>query len=241
MTDNQTVTYRGFPISIKHDDVPASPREWDNLGTMVCSHPRYALGDVQVEAGETGFLEYLDQEYSIIADRAYRTLTESDEAMIRNWVQKQLILLPLYLYDHGGITMNTTGFHCPWDTGQVGWIYVTRERVRNAYGVARISKQLEGVVQDQLRAEVAVYNDYLTGNVYGFDIPAIDTPDNSCWGFYGDDHETSGLLDMARQLIDGHIEAVTRAHVAKRKAQIKKRAPLERRESLADRLSVHAL
>jgi hypothetical protein len=82
---------------------------------------------------------------------------------------------------------------------------------------------------------------YLTGNVYGFDIPAIDTPDNSCWGFYGDDHETSGLLEAAREVIDGHIEAVTRSHVAKRKAQIIMRAPLERRESLAERLSARAV
>jgi hypothetical protein len=208
---------------------------------MVCSHRRYALGDVQVKSGDNGFMEHLDKEHAIIADRAYSFLTEPDETLIRNWIQKQLILLPLYLYDHSGITMNTTGFRCGWDSGQVGWIYVTRERVRKVYGVARISQQLEDAVQDRLRAEVAVYNDYLTGNVYGFEIPAIDTPDNSCWGFYGDDHETSGLLEAAREVIDGHIEAVTRSHVAKLKAQIKKRAPLERRESLADRLSAHAL
>jgi hypothetical protein len=241
MTDNQTVAYRGFPIAIQYDDAPASPREWDNLGTMVCSHRRYALGDVQVASGDIGFMEHLDQEHAIIANRAYSYLTESDETFIRNWIQKQVILLPLYLYDHSGITMNTSGFSCPWDSGQVGWIYVTRERVRNEYGVARISMQLERVVQDRLRAEVAVYNDYLTGNVYGFNIHGIDAPDNSCWGFYGDDHETSGLLDMARQLIDGHIEAVTRSHVGKWKVQIQKRAPLERRDSLADRLSAHVI
>ena len=239
MTDIQTVTYRGFPIAIQHDDVPESPRAWDTLGTMVCSHRRYTLGDVQVADGAIGFLEHLDDEHGIIANRAHSTLTEADAAVIKNWMQKQLIVCPLYLYSHGGIIMNTTGFSCPWDSGQVGWIYVTRERVRSEYGVARISKQLERVVQDRLRAEVAVYNDYLTGDVYGFNIPAINTPDSSCWGFYGHDHETSGLLDMARETIDGHIANVTRSHVAQRKAQIKKRAPLERREALAERLSAH--
>jgi hypothetical protein len=179
MTDNQIVAYRGFPIAIQYDDAPESPREWDTLGTMVCAHRRYTLGDVQVESGDIGFMEYLNKEYFIVADRAHSTSTDSDDAVIRNWIQKQLILLPLFLYDHSGITMNTSGFSCPWDSGQVGWIYVTRERVRNAYGVARISQQLEGVVQDRLRAEVAVYNDYLTGDVYGFDIPAIDSLDNS--------------------------------------------------------------
>ena len=122
MTDNQTAAYRGFAISIKYDDVPASPREWDTLGTMVCSHRRYALGDVQVESGDIGFMEHLDHAHSIIADRAHIYLTESDETAIWNWMHKQVIMLPLYLYDHGGIIMNTTGFICPWDSGQVGWI-----------------------------------------------------------------------------------------------------------------------
>ena len=30
-----------------------------------------------------------------------------------------MVILPLYLYDHSGITMNTCGFSCPWDSGQV--------------------------------------------------------------------------------------------------------------------------
>ena len=30
------------------------------------------------------------------------------------------VFLPLYLFDHSGITMNTSGFSCPWDSGQVG-------------------------------------------------------------------------------------------------------------------------
>ena len=36
-----------------------------------------------------------------------------------------MVILPLYLYDHSGITMNTCGFSCPWDSGQVGWIYAS--------------------------------------------------------------------------------------------------------------------
>ena len=37
--------------------------------------------------------------------------------------------LPLYLYDHGGITMSTNPFSCPWDDGgQVGWIYASKQK-----------------------------------------------------------------------------------------------------------------
>ena len=37
----------GFKVKIFHDSAPQSPREWDNLGTMVCWHRKYCLGDEQ--------------------------------------------------------------------------------------------------------------------------------------------------------------------------------------------------
>ncbi len=52
---------------------------------------------------------------------------------------KRTVILPLDLYDHSGITMNTTGFHCPWDSGQVGYIYVMPEDIRKEFSAARVS------------------------------------------------------------------------------------------------------
>ena len=46
--------------------------------------------------------------------------------------------LPLYLYDHSGITMNTGGFSCSWDSGQMGWIYATKEDIQKEYGLSLI-------------------------------------------------------------------------------------------------------
>lgn len=36
-------------------------------------------------------------------------------------------MMPLYLMDHSGLAMQTESFHDPWDSGQVGWIYVSKE------------------------------------------------------------------------------------------------------------------
>jgi hypothetical protein len=30
--------------------------------------------------------------------------------------------------------MNTTGFSCPWDSGQIGWIYASLEDVKKEFG-----------------------------------------------------------------------------------------------------------
>ena len=49
-------------------------------------------------------------------------------------IEENYVILPLYLYDHGGITMRTSSFSDPWDSGQVGWIYASKQEFRNEMG-----------------------------------------------------------------------------------------------------------
>jgi hypothetical protein len=117
------VVYRAeddkYRLEIMQDSCPESPREWDNIGTMVCSHRRYDLGDEQAKniAEYSSWDEWLQGEvYDLYGG------------------EDNVVCLPLYLYDHSGITMNTTGFSCPWDSGQVGWIYATKQKFRDETG-----------------------------------------------------------------------------------------------------------
>ena len=41
----EKVDYKGYIIEIEQDENPESPREWDNLTTMICFHKKYNLGD----------------------------------------------------------------------------------------------------------------------------------------------------------------------------------------------------
>jgi len=68
-------------------------------------------------------------------------LTEEDLAKCYNAAIKTHIILPLYLYDHSGITMNTTGFSCGWDSGQVGYIVMSYEKIRKEYNWKNITKK----------------------------------------------------------------------------------------------------
>ena len=47
------VAYRAeddkYRLEVILDTYPENPRKWDNLGTMVCSHRRYDLGDEQAK------------------------------------------------------------------------------------------------------------------------------------------------------------------------------------------------
>lgn len=154
-------------LQIEQDLDPMNPREDPILGTMACWHGRYSLGDEQPDCDPQEYLKGLGD----------------------------IISLPLYLYDHGGITMNTTGFHCPWDSGQVGYIYVTKKSIREEFGWKRISKKRYRQVEEILEAEVKIYDHYISGEVYGFILEEDGEEVDSCWGFYGPDHHSNGLAD----------------------------------------------
>ena len=157
-------TYQGHQIAIHHDTDPMSPRDWDNLGIMICKHRRYNLGDNHDFSDARQFLLDLcdlSEESELSLDRMMAIATT------------KAIILPLFLYDHSGITMNTTGFHCPWDSGQVGFIYATLKSIREEYSVKRVSSSLRQRVSEQLKAEVATYDNYLTGNSFGYTITKI--------------------------------------------------------------------
>lgn len=162
-------------------EVDPDPVDWRkegdcNIGTMVCWHGNYILGDEQPKE------EPQDYEEGLPEDR---------------------IQLPLYLYDHSGITMSTEAFGCPWDSGQVGFIYTTPAKLKEM-GID-IDK-----AEECLKGEVKEYDRFLRGAIYGFtrfkkvkcptcgNVEEEEEEDgDSCWGFSGSDHEASGLLDSA--------------------------------------------
>jgi hypothetical protein len=190
-------------IKIIQDQFAESPRKWDNLGIIACWHRRYNLGN---KDGPEKLLE------AVKNHKRYSESWEDPNSDNYKWIDTPsglidaaeslgIIMLPLYLYDHSGLTMNTTGFSCPWDSGQVGVIFVTREKVRKEFLVERISSKLLGIVKERLKSEVEVYDQYLKGDVYGYDISEVDEDGeeirhiDSCWGFYGDDPEKNGMKD----------------------------------------------
>lgn len=167
----------GKTLKIYQDENPESPREWDNMGIMVCWHSRYNLGDKNNFKSPGDFQEWLKNNPAIV--------------------------LPLYLLDHSGITISTRDFKDSWDSGQVGYIYVTHKKIKEEYG--KVTKATKARAEKMLRSEVETYDQYLRSAVYGFVVEAkpkkypccghetIEQLD-SCWGFYGYDPKTNGMF-----------------------------------------------
>lgn len=172
-----------FKMVIEPDDSPENPRDWDNLGKMWCWHKNYNLGDDDSEKPSSSQFYCWDE--------------------VENYIRQSFdiaIMLPCYLYDHSGITMKTTPFSCPFDSGQVGFIFVTKEDVRNNWNRKRISNKILEHAGRILSGEVETYAQYLSGECYGVSIKDHnDSTLDSCFGFYGMDHKKSGLAEYVNE------------------------------------------
>lgn len=128
-----------------------------------------------------------------------------------------IVALPLYLYDHSGITMNCCGFSDRWDSGQVGWIYTDKNTVLETG--ADIKGNWKKTAYEWMKGEVKEYDMYLQNEVYGIITeeyngegdPEDDnnwTDKESCWGFYsgkcGDDliEEIANEYGISEQLFE---------------------------------------
>jgi hypothetical protein len=174
MTTVETIEVRqGERIRIVHDDDCTSPREYDNLGTIVTWHPRYTLGDKQVRMDD------------------YDSATEVQE-MIQEEHDPRVIL-PVWLLDHSGLYLSAGAFNSDpqgWDSGVVGFIFDTPER----HKVMGTGDFTDEQIAEALKGELEEYGRYVAGETYGYVYEKAEVCDHgdthwdeidSCWGFIG--------------------------------------------------------
>ena len=160
----------GLTYKVYLDKYPISPRENDNLGTMICFHKRYKIGDCH------GYVH-----------SNYNSWDELEKEIIKDL--KGAIILPLYLYDHSGLTISTKPFSCPWDSGKVGFILVSLEKIRSEFSWKYVNKKRIEKILSYLNLEVEEYNSYLTGEVYAWTTYDKDGNEaESCCGYYSKEH-----------------------------------------------------
>lgn len=216
----RTEGYRGYTIEIHQDFDPINPREWDTLGTIVHWHRRYDLGE-----------EKLSHEQARQIDRNggfYKWLRRERDAEV---------ILPLTFLDHSvqSIRVGSGAWGCDpggWDSGTVGFVYASRNKIMENFNRERMSKKLREQVEEYLRAEIETYDAYMTGDVYGYVI--LDPYGNnidSCWGFYGWDESRDYMFnDYIHPVIDHDIKKRAQAHAERVKGWIRNEVPLMYRE-----------
>ncbi len=174
----ETINYKNHTIGIYSDDCAESPRTWDNICEFHCSHRKYLLGD-----------------------KGYNYSNGQDCIEAAQQAEKQGdIVMPLYLYDHSGITISLSPFSCRWDSGQVGFVIVRKEKMLRELSAKRFTKSLKNKALKIAQGEVETYDQYLRGEVYGY---KIDGDGDSCWGFYGQEEcisEAKSIIDTMKEV-----------------------------------------
>ena len=174
-----TLNVDGYEIEIYYDQDAQDPYEWcDQYTTMITMHRRYNIGQKHSYRGQdyTGWddlLKQLHKDYNIV------------------------VVEPLYMYEHGGVAVSTTPFSCPWDSGQFGWVFITREAVKNLQGWKRITQERRYLLHSYLTSEVKEYNCYLRGEVYGWSVSKDDEHIDGCNGYIGYEY----IDDMKKEII----------------------------------------
>ena len=119
--------------------------------------------------------------------------------------------MPLYLYEHSGYALDIKPFGDKWDSGQVGAIYATSERIKKFFEVKKITKSVKSKVENLLKGEIETLEQYMNWQVFGFKLSELKKCDmgheheneiESCYGFYGFDSIDSdifGYIDRPKE------------------------------------------
>jgi hypothetical protein len=166
-----------YELEIEQDNDPMNPRtDWDNITTMICFHRNYNLGDKHdYKKDNFGSWEELKEQI------------ESDH--------KVLMIKPLRLYDHSGITISTSNeypFNDRFDSMMVGWVFITEKQLELMCG--KDFDRSEEKLNDIIDSDVKTYDSYITGEVYQYTIYEIETCDKG--------HEHKTLLESCGSFFD---------------------------------------
>ncbi len=194
MHETERFDHAGCTVRIGLDEDPqhSDPRECDSPSLLFCWHPQYVLGDEQFTRDDFDSMEdvetYLREERGAVGP-----------------------ILPLYLYDHSGITMSAgapnpmTFDAAGWDTTMVGFACAPRDRWDACMG----TEPTDEAVEKALRLEVAVYDAFLRGEVYYYVVEDADGEFvDSCGGYLAlDESDMDGLRAEARSVAEYHDRA----------------------------------
>jgi len=107
-----------------------------------------------------------------------------------------------------------------WDVSQLGVVFAKKSEWR-----------LRKSAEKAARGLIEEWNQYLSGDVYGYiikDADGYDIPnclDSSCWGFYGHDL----VVSEAKEAAEGIAKSIRDKKAAKLKAFIKNKVPISKR------------
>ncbi len=202
----------GYVIEERYDVFADNPRDFfDHLGTMVSSY--------HIDKKDCSRSRQIAHSRFFSAEEMEKAIEEMEGEPILAWT--------LYRMSHGSVSYalaehGCNPYRCPWDSGPVGMVYVTKSRIREDQKVKRITKKIREKVFNILAAEVREFSAWANGDVRGYIAKHVIKRDedgdpvevekvDSCWGFYGDDDGYGYMLEQAREACRHHASKLKNA------------------------------
>ena len=205
--EDEIINYKGYNIEIKQDKIAESPDDWGDDVLFLVGWDSRNFWIEREEFTKEIFGAYIDPDnYEDYIDEM-------------KTIKKEYHIFGLDAYIHSGISLSlhNEGYCCRWDTSNfIGAVFVKKTEVKTKPKAEKIARGL-----------IETWNDYLSGNIYGYNIE-LDDGNDSCCGYYGNP-DKSGLLDEAKSIINYHIKQKNKKHLAKTRAFIKNKVPLSSR------------
>ena len=212
-----------------------SPGEWDQFGQLVVKHNREFEPDSAVcnddpydyirnQVVDTYRLERIDRVFEL---RWARISNITDVLVdctgsfreLKEWRAEQLstefdktgaVVVPVYMYSHSGIRLRTSSFNDRWDSGQLGYIYATKEEIDKEFGGDKAK------AEECLKRTIRTWDQYVSGDVWYISIEDKDGEIvDSVGGVYGhkyaEEEGNSMLTSCQKQVDKDRAEAAIKA------------------------------
>lgn len=128
--------------------------------------------------------------HTIPIDRLEFPTIEEAEA----YIGRDYIFVPVYKYDHSAVAYSATPFSCPWDSGQIGWLGVAKDKAREWHSKTRLNKRINDLVINELTNFLSnTLTQYHNGEVYWAE--RIDDENEPCIGpLFGESGAVEGAM-----------------------------------------------
>lgn len=229
----ETETYKGLSIVIDNDISPENPyTSWDGNTPLM-----YQSGRNRDDYSKGGINEYLSKvltdgqiirhqkklyDYLELEPACDETPTDEKIDYIRDEILNTSSYEGLEMVCKLSKTPYMSTSRTGYSQGDYAEIFMCYTEDFNTETGCEKSRMTEEYFDDS----ADLWASWAYGDVYIF---TIEETDDCCGGFYGTDHEKSGLLDHARSSIDCYLSYLNEKKVNKVKQLITARVPLQYR------------
>ncbi len=248
----EIINYKGFEIEVHRDNSPSNPFEdWDCEYPLMNTYERciqdYSKGDIdnylkyylsenQLTRHMARILELIDlsrEDFDYDYPPGEWNKSERASALwdkLTDWICESLDNRASFCVEFG--IKHHYGSSHGYSQGDYSDVFICwTPEFGKITGL-----EYKNVTEESLKSTKELFDSWAWGDVYGYNVEDLHGGLGSCWGYYGDDHKKSGLLEAAKDDIDYHLRwvqeqelKVKKKRESKIKAMIKNNVPLQYR------------